>query len=152
MTSRRRTPRPPAPVVFALACALACACSAVDDFTAFQFADGGARDLVAAADLAGSKIGDACDVAACTGGLACFTTVGNTSFPGGVCSTACSASAASCPMGAGCGQVDGTSLCLAACNPTAGVGCRIGWSCCDGQNAVSGSGLCAPSNSSFCGH
>ena len=152
MPSPSRSSRLRAPVVLVYACALASACSAVDDFTVFRFTDGGAGDLLAAADLAGSKVGDRCDVAPCTGGLTCFTNVGNASFPGGVCSTACSDNAPGCPSGSSCGQVEGTSLCLPACNPAAGVVCRTDWSCCDGQRVVLGAGLCSPSNSNFCGH
>lgn len=139
-------------VAAAAALALAGACSSVDDFTRFSFADGGAGDGGAHADLAGSAIGDPCSGTSCTGGLSCFTTVGNASFPGGTCSASCSTQTPSCPAGSSCGQVEGTSVCLQACNPTGGVGCRADWSCCDGQRVVLGPGLCAPSNSNFCGH
>lgn len=137
-----------------LACALALAagCSRLDDFTAFRFDDGGAGDGGSVADLAGSRVGDPCGPAGCTGGLSCVTTVGGSDVPGGICSASCDPQAPSCPAGSGCAQTDGASLCLAACNPSAGVGCRTGWSCCDGQRTVSGSGLCAPSNGKFCGH
>ena len=139
-------------VVAACALALAGACSSVVDFTKFSFTDGGAGDGMTQADLAGSKVGDPCTTGSCTGGLGCFTTVGNASFPGGTCTTSCSTQPASCPTGSSCGQVEGTSVCLQACNPTGGVGCRPDWSCCDGQGVVLGPGLCAPSNSNFCGH
>ena len=132
-----------------LLCALAGACSAVDDFSAFRFGDGGAGG---GADLAGASVGDSCTGAVCPGGLTCFGGGGNSSFPGGVCSASCSTSAPSCPTGTGCAQIGDTTLCLAACNPSAGVGCRAGWSCCDGQRMVPGPGLCGPSNSNFCGH
>jgi len=139
-------------VVAACALALTSACSSVDDFTKFSFTDGGAGDGMIHADLAGSMIGDPCSAGSCTGGLSCFTTVGNASFPGGTCTASCSTQTPSCPTGSGCGQVEGTSLCLQACNPTGGAACRTGWSCCDGQRMVLGPGVCAPSNSNFCGH
>lgn len=151
MSSTLRRSTRAALVAAACALALAGACSSVDDFSKFSFPDGGAGDGGAHADLAGSMIGDPCG-GSCTGGLSCFTTVGNASFPGGTCSSSCSTQVASCPMGSSCGQVEGTSVCLQACNPTGGVGCRTGWSCCDGQAVVLGPGVCAPSNSNFCGH
>ncbi|HEX9102008.1 MAG TPA: hypothetical protein VF997_07390 [Polyangia bacterium] len=147
-----RRPSLAALVVVALACALAGGCSAVDDFTAFHFADGGADGATAGGDLAGSTVGDPCSVGGCTGGLGCFTSAGNTSFPGGVCSRACDPAGPSCPTGSSCVQVDGTFLCLPACDLAAGAGCRAEWSCCDGQRVVIGPGVCGPTNSAFCGH
>jgi hypothetical protein len=139
-------------LVIAFACALAGACSALDDFTAFTFvADGGVSDLRGGGDLAGASVGAPCLPGSCSGDLTCFTTVGNTSFPGGTCSRACGTGGASCPTGSSCAQVDGSPICLQACNPGVGLGCRADWSCCDGQHTVSGPGLCGPSNSNFCG-
>lgn len=149
--SRLLSVRAAAPLV--LAWVLTGACSAVDDFTVFRFVDdGGAPDAQPRADLAVSMTGNPCAASGCTGGLSCFTTVGNANFPGGVCSSACSPNAPSCPTGSSCGQVEGTSLCLQACNPASGAGCRAGWSCCDGQRVVLGAGVCAPSSTNFCGH
>jgi len=139
-------------LVLVLACALAGACSAVDDFTAFRFVDdGGASDLFGVGgDLAGSVVGDPCNVGGCSDGLTCFGAVGNASFPGGLCSRPCGGGT-SCPARSSCAQIDGTALCLQSCNPTVGIDCRAGWSCCDGQRVVLGPGLCAPSSSNFCG-
>ncbi len=141
--------------LFVLCAALAGACSAVDDFGAFRFADdGGAGDAGAATDLTPplpSTVGAAC-TGSCGGGLGCVMMVGNTTFPGGFCTKPCDPQMTfSCPTGSDCRQIDNMNVCVPVCNPPLGPPCRTDYSCCAGGKVVVGPGNCAPTTSTFCG-
>lgn len=87
---------------------------------------------------------------ACADELTCFTMAGSATLPDGLCSRTCAAGT-DCPSGMQCGTIEGVMLCLPACDPSAGVGCRSGYSCCSNQLIATGPGACAPPSSNFCG-
>lgn len=116
-----------------------------------------AGDLAAAADMTQpmAEVGGAC-AGSCAGGLTCYTMTGTpgnmTSLPGGFCSKPC-AGPSDCPASsAQCATIEGTQLCVPNCNPSLGVSCRSGYSCCANQQVVSGMGGCGPTSSNFCGN
>lgn len=137
----------------AVACFFLAACSAVDDFGTFRFvADGGASNAADLATALPSSVGDACSVASgCGGGLTCITTVGNASFPGGICSHTCDLQLPNCPGASDCAQVENAVVCVPRCDTTVGPSCRSGYACCHGGKIAVGAGDCAPSTSNFCG-
>ena len=99
-----------------------------------------------------SALGAPC-TGTCAGGLTCYTTADPThAFADGYCSKPCVA-ASDCPSpNATCGTVELTTLCLAACDSSRGLGCRVGYDCCpDHQAPTTGPGACAIRGSNYCG-
>jgi hypothetical protein len=137
------------------------ACSAVDDFTKFTFADGGSVNT----DMGGANLpgfGQSC-VDSCDPGpgatlghsLTCFHDFGGKTVPGGMCTRTCTAGAvgACSDLGvdaADCVTVEGIAVCLPRCNPMIGRNCRTNYSCCANHNVVTDAGDCAPSTTDVC--
>lgn len=115
-----------------------------------------AGDLASAADMTQStpEVGAAC-TGSCAGGLTCYTMTGSpgnmTPLPGGFCSKPC-AGPGDCPASAQCGTIEGAQICVPTCNPSMGVSCRSGYSCCANQQIVTTMGGCGPTSSNFCGN
>lgn len=123
------------------ACWLLCGCAQTVEL--LPPPDGGAGDGTLGAPCTG----------ACAGGLTCYTAADPAHlFPNGYCSQPC-VSASDCPSpGATCGTVELTTLCLAACDPSRGLGCRAGYDCCLARQApTTGPGACAIRGSNYCG-
>ena len=138
--------------------ALIGACSAVDDFRKFTFADGGAVDTDMGSGLPefGQPCVDNCAVGPdTTHPLQCFHMFGGRTVPGGICTHACTVgSAASCiAFGIGaadCVTVENMDICLPHCDPSVGRNCRTNYSCCANHNVVTNAGDCAPSTTDLC--
>ena len=137
------------------------ACSAVDDFRKFSFADGGGGG----GDMTGEQLpgfGQACTDACAPGQsapsghpLTCFKMIGSRTVQGGICTRTCTAGTGiGCiDYGVGaadCVQVEGMDLCLPHCDATLGRNCRTGFSCCAAQQVVTTNGDCAPSTTDLC--
>ena len=88
----------------------------------------------------------------CAGGLMCFMHTGQADFPNGFCSSSCVQGQGQCPAGTTCEIVEKNTLCLPVCDPSMGISCRNGYSCCAMQAAVNGPGACGPTGSNFCGN
>ena len=79
---------------------------------------------------------------------------GQVNFSSGYCTTVCDSGQkmGNCTAAGGdCEYVQGLSLCLNRCQPSSGMGCRTGYSCCDGHGQTNAAGWCAPPNSTVCG-
>ena len=134
------------------------ACSAVDDFRKFSFADGGGAldDMGTGLPEFGQACVDSCAVGPDpTHPLMCFHSFGSRTAPGGICTRTCSASvAASCvSLGLGaadCVTVENMDVCLPHCDPSVGRNCRTNYSCCANHNVVTNAGDCAPSATDLC--
>jgi hypothetical protein len=138
--------------------ALIGACSAVDDFRKFTFADGGAVDTDMGSGL--PEFGQAC-VDSCAAGpdaahpLQCFRMFGSRTAPGGICTHTCSAGVISSCLGLGtgaadCVTVENMDVCLPHCDLSVGRNCRTNYSCCANHNVVTNAGDCAPSTTDLC--
>jgi hypothetical protein len=144
---------------------LAGGCTAIDKFDQFRFTDGGgagdlAGDLALAPDLltlpGSSPFGGACMlVSDCmqyqiVRPVNCITAQGGVTFPGGICSRACTGgSSCSDYPNAGCAPIAGGMMCLTRCMKTGGPPCRTGYSCCN-NGSGSNDGFCAPTSSPVC--
>ena len=133
------------------------ACSAVDDFRKFTFADGGALNT----DMGGlPEFGQPCTDTCAVGSdpthpLMCFRSFGSRLAPGGICTHTCSATVAASCVGLGvgvadCVTVENMDVCLPHCDPSVGRNCRTGYSCCANHNVVNDAGDCAPSTTDLC--
>ena len=133
------------------------ACSALDNFGAFQF-DGSAGG----GDMTGggaNVFGDACTPNSCMQynpmrPVSCITVMGGQTFRDGICTRVCTPGTAACSEfpNAVCAPLSMTvSYCLPLC-VGGGPACRIGYDCCANNNKVNNgeTGACAPSDSSLC--
>ncbi len=136
------------------------ACSAVDNFNKFTFADGGGVNTDMGGPLPG--FGQAC-VDACEPGpgaasgrpLSCFHMFGSKSVPAGMCTRSCTpGSVAACSdYGIGvadCVTIENIDVCLPHCDPSIGRNCRTNYSCCNNHNIVIDAGDCAPPDTDLC--
>ncbi len=136
------------------------ACSAVDDFRKFSFADGGGinTDMMGNLPGFGQQCVDTCEPgpgAAAGRPLSCFHMFGSKTVPGGMCTRTCTAGGAiGCiDYGVGtadCVTVEGVDVCLPHCDASLGRNCRSNYSCCANHNVVTTAGDCAPSETDLC--
>jgi hypothetical protein len=132
------------------------ACSAFDDFGAFQF-DSGATDD-GGLDGGGIAFGDPCTANSCmqynvARPVMCITMMSGTTFRDGICTRTCTLGTGACGeyADAVCVPVNGVNYCLPHCTG-GGAPCRNGYDCCGVGGKVSNgvAGACAPSDSSLC--
>jgi hypothetical protein len=141
-------------LAFASLVLLASACSAVDNFDRFKFVnDGGNNDFTRNLPGFGEACTGTCDVGNASRPLQCLTTLNGQSFPGGICTRACTLGMlGSCSdyPDAVCVHIENQDLCLPRCDPSLNRNCRLNYACCDAGHQVTIAGACAPPDTNLC--